>query len=531
MTSPGAEIPPGGEPRAQRSVPRGLTQRALGGMLWTLSGTGVQAVIQLLVIMALGRLLTPADFGVMGAAAVVIALSQIVSQVGVGPAIVQRRELDRTHVRVGVTLSAVLGFILGAVVWLAAPAIASFYRIPEVEPVLRGVALLFPIDGLNTVGKSILTRQLRFRAFVAFELGSYVVGYACVGVLLALQGFGVWSLVAANLAQVTLRTIGMYLATRHPLRPSLDLRATRDLLSFGFGHSLAQIGTVISQQGDNLVVGRWLGATALGVYGRAYSLMVMPANVFGRVVNRVLFPVMSRVQDERERLAAAYERALAVVAMVSLPTSAFLWIVAPEFIPALLGPQWSEVVLPFRLFTIGLLFRMSSKISDACTKAAGAVYSRALLQGIYAAMVVAGALIGQRWGVGGVAIAVSVAMGINWLTMAALGRSVTDLSWTRFMYAQVPGALLAGLLGTSAAITAHLARTGGLSGLGVLLVAGLTAVLVLGVVLRLRPRFLLGSHGVWAMRRASELLGQGVRRAGIRRTPARGDELAKANWR
>jgi PST family polysaccharide transporter len=481
-------------------------------MLWTFSGTGVQALVQLLVIMALGRLLTPSDFGLMGAAAVIVALSQVVSQVGVGPAIVQRRELHDTHIRAAFTISGILGFVLGAVVWLSAPALAQFYRMPAVEPVFRGIALLFPIDGLNTVGESLLTRQLRFRLFMALDVGSYVLGYACIGVFLAWQGYGVWALVAANISQITLRTIGMYLATRHSVRLSLNLRASRDLLSFGFGHSLAQVGTVFSQQGDNLVVGRWLGAAALGVYGRAYTLMIMPATVFGRIVNRVLFPVMAQVQDERHRLSAAYERASAVVAMVSLPVSAFLWVVAPEFIPVLLGPKWTAVVIPFRLFTCSLLFRMSSKISDACTKAAGAVYARAVLQGLYAGLVLLGALIGQRWGVGGVAVAVSIAMLINWLSMAALSRSVTGLSWSRFIQVQVPGALLAVLIGVTVALSVSAARLINLGSIPVLIVASLTAAAVTVVAGRLRGDLFLGSHGTWAARRTGEFFQQGYRR-------------------
>jgi O-antigen/teichoic acid export membrane protein len=308
-------------------APKGLTNRALGGMLWTFSGTGLQAAVQIGVTAALGRLLTPAEFGVMGAAVVVIALSQIVSQIGVGPAIVQRKDLDELHIRTAFTISGGLGFVLGAILWLGAPALARFYRIPEVEPVFRAMALLFPIDGLNTVGESLLSRQLRFRLFVALDVACYIVGYACIGVVLAWRGYGVWALVAANLSQVTLRTIAMYIATRHSVRPGLNLRATKDLLSFGFGHSLAQVALVLSQQGDNMVVGRWLGSAALGVYGRAYNLMVMPATAFGKIVNRVLFPVMAHVQDERSRLAAAYERALAVVAVAPLPVGAGLWVV------------------------------------------------------------------------------------------------------------------------------------------------------------------------------------------------------------
>jgi O-antigen/teichoic acid export membrane protein len=497
-------------------------------MLWTFSGTGVQAVAQLLVLMVLGRLLTPTDFGLMGAAAVVIALSQIVSQVGVGPAIVQRRELDPVHVRVAFTISGALGFVLGAAIWFGAPALAAFYRIPAVEPVLRGVALLFPIDGLNTVGESLLVRQLRFRLFVAVELGSYVLGYACVGVWLAWQGYGVWALVAANVAQVTVRTVGMYVATMHPVRPSLNLRASRDLLSYGFGHSLAQVGALLSQQGDNLVVGRWLGPAALGIYGRAYNLMVMPASVFGRIVNRVLFPVMAQVQDERERLAGAYERVLAIVALMSLPVSAFLWVVAPEFIPVLLGPGWLAVVLPFRLFTVSLLFRMSSKISDACTKAAGAVYSRALVQAAYAVLVLVGAFIGQRWGLGGVAIAVSITMGINWVAMAALSRSVTGLSWPRFVRAQLPGALLAGLVAAASGLAAAVERASPLGRVPVLAIASVAAAAVVIAASKSKSEVFLGAHGAWAARRAEELVRRGYDRVG-RLRGSNADDLAEVN--
>jgi PST family polysaccharide transporter len=480
-------------------------------LFWTFSGTGLQLVAQLLVIMVLGRLLTPAEFGLMGAAIVVISLSQIVSQIGVGPAIVQRQQLDSLHVRVAFTLSILLGLLLGIVVWLGAPAIAAFYRIPEVEPVLRVVAILFPIDGLNTIGKSLLSRQLRFRLYASLDVASYVFGYACVGILLAWLGYGVWALVVAYLAQATVRTISMYVATRHPVRPSLNLEASRQLLSFGVGLSLAQVGRVIAQQGDNLVVARWLGPTALGVYGRAYTLMVMPAVAFGRIVNRVLFPVMAQVQDDPERLARAYERALAVVALLSLPISAFLLVVAPEFIPVLLGPAWGGVVLPFRLFTFSLLFHMSSMISDTLTKATGAVYARALRQAAFAATVVLGAIIGQRWGVGGVAVAVSIAMGLNYYSMAQLSCAVTGLSWGRFIRAHVPGVIFACVVGLTALAITEVCRAAGLGNLTILALAGLGAAVMAALAMRSWPQSLLGPHGRWARERAGEFLRKGLR--------------------
>ncbi len=499
----------------------------MGGMFWTFSGTGVQVGVQLLAIMALGRLLTPTEFGLMGAASVVIGFSQIVSQVGVGPAIIQRQDLEPVHVRVAVTLSLALGLLLGAAVFLGAPQIAAFYRIPELEPVLRAVAVLFPLDGLNTVSKSLLTRQLRFRAYIALDAGSYVLGYACLGVFLAWRGFGVWSLVIANIAQSTLRVVSMYAATRHPLRPSVDLRAGRTLLSFGLGHSMAQIGTLFSQQGDNLVVGRWLGPAALGIYGRAYNLMVMPASAFGRIVNRVLFPIMSQVQDQRHRLANAYERGLAIVAFLSLPISAFLWVVAPEFIPVILGPKWTEVVLPFRLFTISLMFRMASKISDACIKAAGVVYSWALLQFAYAALVIGGAILGQRWGVGGVAVFVSVAMGLDWLNMTHLSRKVTGIPWRRVVAAYVPAICLALVIACAAALAASAGRSSHLGNVPILLAAGAAAALAGGAAAYLRPGMFLGEHGRWALRQGEALLRRQPAPTG-RAEPPDPDRLAAA---
>jgi len=281
---------------------------------------------------------------------------------------------------------------------------------------------------------------------------------------------------------------------------------------------MAQIGTLISQQGDNLVVGRWLGPAALGVYGRAYSLMVMPASAFGRIVNRVLFPIMSQVQNERHRLANAYERGLAIVALLALPISALLWVVAPEFIPVVLGPRWSEVVLPFRLFTISLMFRMASKISDACIKAAGVVYSWALLQFAYAGLVIVGAIIGQRWGVGGVAVCVSVAMGLDWLNMTHLSRKVTGLAWGRLAAAHAPAVCLSLVIAGAAELGAQAGRSAQLGNVLVLVLAGIAAALAAAGASWLRPGIFLGEHGRWALKQGGALLSR--RRAPVNRAEA-----------
>ncbi len=250
----------------------------------------------------------------MGAATVIIALSQIVSQVGVGPAIVQRRDLERTHIRAAVTISCVLGPRWESPCgWRAGTervlpdsrvgAGAPRHRppVPDRRPEYgRRVAAhaAAPVPALRRARSRQLCHRLRLRG----RRSSPGSAMAC----------------GPSSPRISRRSPCAPSACTWPpvirCGPSFNRQASRDLLSFGLGHSLAQVGTVLSQQGDNLVVGRWLGPAALGIYGRAYSLMVMPATVFGKIVNRVLFPVMAQVQDEPERLAGAYERALAIVA-------------------------------------------------------------------------------------------------------------------------------------------------------------------------------------------------------------------------
>jgi PST family polysaccharide transporter len=139
------------------------------------------------------------------------------------------------------------------------------------------------------------------------------------------------------------------------------------------------------------------------------------------------------------------------------------------------------------------------------------VYASAVRQGLYAALVVFGAFIGQRWGVGGVAVAVSIAMGINFVNMAALSRRETGLSWSRFARAHVPGALLAVLIGSTVAVTASLARAAHLGKIPVLVIAVLTGGLVTLGALRLHSELFLGPHGAWAFKHTSEFLRNGAR--------------------
>lgn len=484
----------------------GLAHRTFAGFFWSLSGTGGQALLQVLVLAVLARLLTPADFGLVAVAIIVVNFTTTFSELGVGPAIVQRPRLEPRHERVGFTLTLLFGLVAFGAVQLAAPAISGLFRMEALTPVLRLVAVVFLLRSVAVIAEKLLQRELRFRVIAAVQVGSYAVGFGVVGVLLALLGFGVWALAFAYLVQATVAAALLLLVRPHPKRPSLERAAALELLTFGGGFTLARVFNQIALEGDNFVVGRWLGAAALGLYGRAYQLMTMPASLFGAALDKVLFPAMARLQHRRDLLATVYRRGVALIALLTLPASAVLFLVAPEFIAVLLGPGWEAVVPPFRVLVLGMLFRTSYKMSDSLARATGAVYRRAWRQGVYAAAVVAGAWIGRGWGLTGVTVGVLVALSINFTLMAQLSLTLTDLRARDLVAVHLRALLPTVVLALAGGAAAALLRDAGAAPLLVLVGTGASALGAGLALLWAAPATTLGEDGLWTVRRLGAYL-------------------------
>ncbi len=405
-------------------------------------GSGVQVALKIGVLAILARLVTPKEFGVMGIAVTVIEFSKMFTHMGVGPAIVQRKELEQRHLTTGFTLSICMGAFFAIILTLFSPLLAVFFRMPELTQVLRVISLVFLIDSFTLIAQALMSRNMKFKISATIEVISYAVGYGAVGIILAYMGWGIWALVAANLSQAVLLMILLVFVQPFPKKLGYDLNAFKELIYFGGGMTLAKIGNYLATQGDNLVVGRTLGPTALGIYGRAYQFMVMPASLFGNALDKSLFPAMTKVQDDKPRLAKAYLTGVRVIALVAIPLSILIIFLAPEIVMILLGPAWTDSILPLQILACSLLFRMSYKMSDSLARATGAVYRRAWRQIIYAGCVLTGSYIGQFWGLYGVACGVALALIVNFLMMAHLSLQLTNARWSNILKAHTSGLIL-----------------------------------------------------------------------------------------
>lgn len=434
-----------------------LADRTIRGLAWSFLGVGGQSLVNALVVVVLARLLSPTEFGLVGAALIVVGLTQIFTQLGVGPALVHLQVLRPVEIRTGFTISVSLGCVAAIVVALAAPTIADFFQMPELRRVVRVMALTFPIAGAATVPNALQQRDMQFRTLAMIQFTSFVLGYGLIGVTLALLDIGVWSLVCAQLGQTVLGAVLSLSIRREAIGVAFPRAAASQLLFFGTGFSLARIANYLANQGDNLIVGRFLGADALGIYGRSYQFVMIPVNLIGSVLDRVLFPAMASVQLDVARLGAVYLRAVGGIVLLTMPLSAVLYVIAPEIVLVALGQQWSAATEPLQVLVLFLVFRTAYKVSDSLARATGAVYRRAWRQSIYAGAVFIGAWLGQMSGsTSGVAIGVGVAILINFVLMHGLAVSLTNITWRPVGGMLVRHGLLATVMGSVAYIVKSL---------------------------------------------------------------------------
>ncbi len=475
-----------------------LIRSTFSGLGSQYAGTLITGLGQIIVTAALARLLSPGDYGLAGLAAVYVGLATVVAQFGIGAALIQRVELTPRFVRAGFTASILLGALAAALLWFTAPLAAAALGNEQLIPIIRGLCLTFLLANPGFVAEALLQRNLAWRSLMWVELAAFVLGYALPAVFLAAAGYGVWALVGSALGQHFVRTAVLLKLQPHPKWPRIGPEI-REVLGFGSRFTLARIFNYTAGQGDNLVVGRVLGIVALGYYSRAFKLMLILVTYFATVATKVLFPTMSRLQGEPERLRAAYLAGAAVLALVSAPLGALLVILAPEFVGVMLGPRWAPSIVPFQILTAGIMLRNVYLMAYCLDGAVGAMRKRTLRDGIYALAVVLGSLAGSRFGLAGVATGVLLAIVVNYLVGAAMSLQMIGATWRDYARSQLPAFGL-GLLTAIVAYPVRLALlAAGFSQFTVLVLTGgicLTAIALLYVV---RPG-VIGEYGSMALR-------------------------------
>lgn len=315
----------------------GVSGQAAQAMRWRmLQLAGVQ-VIYFVRLLILARLLAPEAFGLLAIAAIAVSVLMRLSDFGMIPALVQRRDATVAQHDAAWTVGLMRAFFVALALVLAAPLVARLFGEPAAVPIIQALALRPLIDAAASIGIAKLTRELRFR-----ELALIYVPGALADIVVAVSSapyIGVWALVAGALAGSAVTVIVSYWLAPHRPRVVLDWSAIAPLVHFGRWVLMASIVALAGTFATQLAVSRSLGAAALGLYFLALKIAMLPIEAASSVVGAVAFPMFARLRDDAVATANAFATVLSGLCLLLVPAYALLYVVAPELEQAL-GDRW-----------------------------------------------------------------------------------------------------------------------------------------------------------------------------------------------
>lgn len=418
----------------------------ISGLSWQAGSVLLSAICQLVTLTVLGRILSPADFGDFAICGILVGFANMFSEAGLGPALVQKKDLNERQIGGVFYMSIGFGVIVTIAVFFLSPFYGGFFGSARVTEITKWLSLSFLISSFGVVSQSLLMRELRFKTLSKVET-SRAVFASLVAVIAAWQGCGIWAIVLSNISANIFYVSVLQFVRRPKLGRFVGFKEMMPLLRYGAHLTSARFFNKISQSADFFIIGKFLGAGQLGFYERSFKVMQMPAIMLGNVLNRVGFPIMSEIQDDYKRLRSGFFKAVKIGYTIQIPLCLCMAIQADELIYCLLGEGWEDSIIPLQILLLTIPMRILSRLGDALCRAKGAVSSMAKRKFVFAVAVVAGSLIGLRWGVVGVSVGVAVAVSINYLLIVKLCHLV--LKEERGFVTQLKALKLGAILGAA----------------------------------------------------------------------------------
>lgn len=396
-----------------------LKQAMVRGAFWAYTSNYSGKLLVFISTAVLARLLLKEDFGIAGYALVVMSFLEVLEGLGIGPAIIYHQS-DPKRLDTAFWMGLGVGVALFGLTWfVAAPLAGSFFRDADAVPVTRALGLEFVIGAFSLVHAATLTKKLAFsRKFVPDISRSASKGIASI--VLALLGFGAWSLILGHLAGVLVQTIVYWIVV--PWRPAwhFQRKAAQTLLAYGSNIvSIDALGILMLNM-DYLVIGRYMGAAALGVYTLAFRVPELLVKQVCQIVGNVTFPVYSQMRDDPQALRRAFLLTTRYLAMIVIPLGLGLALVAEPFVLTFFTEKWAEAIPVMAAISIYTLLR--SLVFNA-----GSVYKATGQPGLLSrqSMVQAIVTVPALWWV---AVTYNTIMAVAWMqVLLAFGASIVKM--------------------------------------------------------------------------------------------------------
>jgi O-antigen/teichoic acid export membrane protein len=331
-----------------------LKEKTIRGGLARLCAQGANFSLRLGSLMVLARLLGPKDFGLVGMVTAFTGVLTLFRDFGLSAAAIQRANVTDEQISTLFWINMFVGVLLGLVAVASAPAIAAFYHEPRLFGVTAVLALGFLFNAAGVQHSVLLQRQMRFTALAVINTIGLIVGTA-IGISGAKAGYGYWALVVMTVTIPLISTVGFWMTTAWV--PGMPRRRTgiRSMMRFGGTVTLNGLVSYVACNFEKVLLGRFWGVDALGIYGRAYQLINIPTDNLNSAASEVAFSALSRVQDDPGRLKNYFLKGYSVLLALTLPITVGCALFADDLILVVLGPKWTAAAAIFRLLAPTIL--------------------------------------------------------------------------------------------------------------------------------------------------------------------------------
>jgi O-antigen/teichoic acid export membrane protein len=381
-----------------------LGGRSARGGVVTLTAQIVKFFLSTATAILLARLLVPEDYGLIGMVAILIGFLGMFQYLGLSTATVKWSELTHPQVSTLFWVNVGLSSVIMLLTMASSPLIAWFYKEPRLVGITCGYAVTMLITGLAIQHEALLMRGMRFGAVAVIEVTAMGTGLTAA-LVAAWYGAGYWALVVNQFVLALVTVIGAWTACKW--RPGLPARdsSIRSMLSYGGGLTGYSILTFFARNIDNALIGKFWGAYQLGIYSRAYSILLMPMSQINNPLMAVAVPALSRLSDSPARYRAAYLKILEKIAMITMPGVVFMIATSDWLVLFLLGPNWAGTGRIFMLLGVAAILQPTTRSALWLFTTQGRSREMFIWGGIGGAIAVASILVGLPWGATGVAAA------------------------------------------------------------------------------------------------------------------------------
>lgn len=360
----------------------------------------------------------------MAIAGAIMGVGNIFVQGGMGTALIQKKNINDNYINAALQTSLLFGIVLFGVFFLLAPLLSSFYGDYRLNSIIKVISVNFILLAISNISINLLHKKFKFKNTALITIVSLLLGYM-TGIYLALNDFGVWSLIVATLLTSFIKTIGCFMYAPFKVSNKFHYKEAKELFGFGSGMMLLAISNYFSNNGLNLIFGKIFTPGVLGIFERTSLLKTLPSQFLGNIIDKVMFPVMAEIQDQENKLITMFTFGMGLSNSLMIPMSIFLIFYSPEIVGILMGEEWSDAVLPLQIMFVVLPFSNAGRMADSIIRAKGLVYKNVTRKYIFTALIISlSSTLGYFYGIIGAAIGISVSYIVNYIMMIVLVRNV-----------------------------------------------------------------------------------------------------------